>query len=142
MHIELILGLHLIRNAEMQQVLRASALGKLAGIFDERIHGVRDLPIQEKSGLSGDVSTINLGRPVQRELSGGGPIGGKLSRPWQLQPRIVSVARYRRGAGGDAEDGDDRHIESIRRSKLLFDSDGQIAKARSDAGGSDGIVII
>src|ERR1700685_3524569 len=46
------------------------------------------------------------------------------------------MARYCLCASRDAQEGDDRYIESGRRAKLLFDSDGEIAKA------SDGIVII
>src|ERR1700733_9540663 len=123
MDVELIMGRNLIGDAQMEQVLRASALRKLTGIFDECVHRARDLSVQQKSGLSGKVTRVNLGRPIERKLPGRGPIGRELSRPWQLQPWIVPMARYCRCASRDAQEGDDRYIESGRRAKLLFDSD-------------------
>ena len=74
MDIELIPRRNLICGAEMQQVPGSAALGKVAHVFDERIHGFGELPVQQKSGLAGQIASGAFGGPVKRELPRERPI--------------------------------------------------------------------
>ena len=75
MNVELLVGRNLIRRAEMQQVPRAAALRKVAGVFNERVRWFGKLTIQEKSGLSCKIARITLGCwPVHCELPSCTPV--------------------------------------------------------------------
>jgi hypothetical protein len=126
----------------MQQMPRPAALSEIARVFDKRIQRFRELPIQKERGFAGQIASVSLGGPVERQLSCRGPIVGELSRPGQLQPRIVSMARYRGRARGQAHEGDQRHIESAGWAELLLHPDGEIAEPRAAVSRIDRVKIV
>ena len=62
--IELLVGRDLVRRARVDEVLRASALRKLAAVFDEGVPAAGELPVNVEAGLAGQIAPRAFG-PVK-----------------------------------------------------------------------------
>src|SRR5271168_2533406 len=62
MKVQLLVRRNLVGRAEIDDVLRSSALRKAAGIFDVSVPWGRELPIEVHAGLPGQVSLRAPGR--------------------------------------------------------------------------------
>jgi hypothetical protein len=94
-------------------VLRGSALGEGAGVFDEGVPGPGELAIEEQGGLAGDVAAVALRRPIGGEHARSRPVGGELARPTELRRGTVSVAGDGLRAARQGDVGDYREIEAL-----------------------------
>jgi len=54
--VELLVGCWLVCGAEVDDVLRAAALGKGAGVFDVGVPGRENLAVEVDAGLAGEIS--------------------------------------------------------------------------------------
>jgi len=74
MEIDLLLRRGFACHAELQQVPGASLLGRVAGVFDERIQASGQLPVQQERGLTRYVPAACLRGPVDGEHPRRGPV--------------------------------------------------------------------
>jgi hypothetical protein len=81
-------------SAQMEEMLRASALGEVAGVFDEGVALRGELSVEQETGLTGQIARRSLSGPEKCEHAGGGPIFGDGVRPGQQQLRIVTVTGH------------------------------------------------
>lgn len=80
-----------VGRAQMENLLWWTAVGEIAGILERRIPWLCELPVQQEGSLPRQISCCGLGWPKQREPAGRRPVGRNLSRPRQLNLRVVPM---------------------------------------------------
>jgi hypothetical protein len=136
--IELLVRRYFVRSAEIDDVLRPSTLRKGAGVFNPGIPRRSQLPVEIDAALPGSVSLQapvcrSLRRPRDREHSRHRPVLRQSPRPRQLHHWIVAMARDRVRSRRKADRWNERHIKSLDRPQLLFETEAHITETRGRA---------
>lgn len=74
MKIELLMWGWFVGGAEIDDVLRAAALGEGAGVFDPGVPRGGKLAVEVDAGLAGEISARSFGWPHQGEHACDGPV--------------------------------------------------------------------
>jgi hypothetical protein len=75
--IDLVVTPKFVGGAEVKELARTAAFGKIAGIFDEGVPGRGQLAIEVEGDLAGEVVLASLRGPIEGDLAGQRPMVGK-----------------------------------------------------------------
>ena len=135
MKVQLLMRRRLVCRAEINLMLRTTALGESAGIFDIGVPGRRKLPIKVQAGLARQIPPPSFGWPHKGEHSSSSPALCQQTRPRQLDGRIITMTGYQVRSRGKAHGRYERNVKSAScRPKLMFEAHGQITKTGGESG--------
>lgn len=81
MEIDLLATRKFVGGAEVKELARTAAFGKIADIFDEGVPGLAQLSIEVERGLAGEVVFASLRWPIEGDLASQGPMVGEFAGP-------------------------------------------------------------